>query len=73
MKELAQRNELLKGSMLMLCQVPGKPKINRGMMSEMENRLAKRRDKVDKESYVSEGPDPVIITPPEPICLPPSG
>lgn len=54
-------------------QVPGKPKINRGMMSEMENRLAKRRDKVDKESYVSEGPDPVIITPPEPICLPPSG
>ena len=57
----------------MLCQVPGKPKINRGMMSEMENRLAKRRDKVDKESYVSEGPDPVIITPPEPICLPPSG
>jgi hypothetical protein len=53
-------------------QVPGKPKICRPLMSEMENRLAMRRDKVDAEAYVSEGPDPVA-PPPEPACLPPSG
>jgi len=52
-------------------QVPGKPKINRPLMSEMGALLAKRRDKVDKESYVSEGPDPVKV--PELVCLPPSG
>merc|ERR1719228_3193053 len=33
-------------------QVPGKPKPSRPLMSEMENRLARRRDKVDKEAYV---------------------
>jgi len=53
-------------------QVPGKPKINKTLVSEMENRLAKRRNKVDQEAYVSEGPDPVL-PPPEPVCLPPSG
>jgi len=52
-------------------QVPGKPKISRPMMSEMEGLLAKRRDKVDKESYICEGPDPVPA--PEPVSLPPSG
>ena len=56
------------------CQVPGKPKINRTLVSEMEGRLANRRNKVDAEAYVSEGPDPVVV-PPEPPSprLPPSG
>ena len=53
-------------------QVPGKPKINKTLVSEMEGMLAKRRNKVDQEAYVSEGPDPVL-PPPEPVCLPPTG
>ena len=53
-------------------QVPGKPKINKTLVSEMEGMLAKRRSKVDQEAYVSEGPDPVL-PPPEPVCLPPTG
>jgi len=53
-------------------QVPGKPKINKTLVSEMEGKLAKRRNKVDQEAYVSEGPDPVL-PPPEPVCLPPTG
>jgi len=54
-------------------QVPGKPKINKTLVSEMEGMLAKRRSKVDQEAYVSEGPDPVLPPPPEPVCLPPTG
>merc|ERR1712032_546673 len=42
------------------------------LVSEMEGKLAKRRNKVDQEAYVSEGPDPVL-PPPEPVCLPPTG
>jgi len=53
-------------------QVPGRPKINKTLVSEMEGMLAKRRNKVDQEAYVSEGPDPVLA-PPEPVCLPPTG
>ena len=52
--------------------MPGKPKINKTLVSEMEGMLAKRRSKVDQEAYVSEGPDPVL-PPPEPVCLPPTG
>ena len=52
--------------------MPGKPKINKTLVSEMEGKLAKRRNKVDQEAYVSEGPDPVL-PPPEPVCLPPTG
>ena len=53
--------------------MPGKPKVNRSMVSEMESRLAKRRDKVDAESYVSEGPDPIVLPPEPPSPKPPKG
>eukprot|EP00092_Neocalanus_flemingeri_P012070 GFUD01013013.1.p1 GENE.GFUD01013013.1~~GFUD01013013.1.p1 ORF type:complete len:1302 (+),score=446.81 GFUD01013013.1:135-4040(+) len=45
-------------------QVPGKPAINRAIISEMQSKLAKRRDKVDKEAYVVETPE---------SALPPTG
>jgi len=45
-------------------QVPGKPAINRAIISEMQLKLAKRRDKVDKEAYVVETPE---------SALPPTG
>jgi len=45
-------------------QVPGKPAINKAIIGEMQSKLAKRREKVDKEAYVVQTPE---------SALPPTG
>jgi len=45
-------------------QVPGKPPRNNAMLSEMQSKLQKRKEKVDKEAYVVQTPE---------SALPPSG
>jgi len=45
-------------------QVPGKPARNNAMLSEMQSKLQKRREKVDKEAYVVQTPE---------NALPPTG
>ena len=49
-------------------QVPGKPGRDNAFLSEIQNKLSKRRDKVDAESYVVETPDHLVVE-----SLPPSG
>jgi len=45
-------------------QVPGKPPRNNAMLSEMQSKLQKRKEKVDKEAYVVQTPE---------NALPPTG
>jgi len=45
-------------------QVPGKPGRNNAMLSEMQSKLQKRKEKVDKEAYVVQTPE---------NALPPTG
>ena len=45
-------------------QVPGKPSRNNAMLNEMQSKLQKRKEKVDKEAYVVQTPE---------NALPPTG
>ena len=49
--------------------MPGKPKKSNAFLSEIQNKLSKRRDKVDAEAYVVETPDHLVMV----ETLPPSG
>jgi len=41
-------------------QVPGKPPRNNAMLSEMQSKLQKRKEKVDKEAYVVQTPETTL-------------
>ena len=50
-------------------KVPGKPKPSNAFLSEIQTKLSTRRDKVDREAYVVETPDHLVVV----ESLPPAG